>query len=111
MEKILEQILGELKEIREGQEGLGKGVDSIGAKLDGLDTKIGGIDQKVENLKESIIEGLEPYFDRLEKHIDNSHEKVIPLTDKQQNTIDVLSARSIKHEAEIKELKRLVKNK
>ena len=159
MEKILNQILGELKGLNEGQGRLETRMDSIETKVDSLETKMDGfesrmdsfdtkmenlekgqerlgskvntldnkvevldskvntldnkveaLDEKVDQLSLSIVNGLEPYFMNVEKHIDTTNEKVFSILQQQQNSIDIFSARSIHHEAEIKSINQLLRN-
>jgi len=152
VEKILNQILGELKGLNEGQGRLETRMDSIETKVDSLETKMDGfesrmdsfdtkmenlekgqerlefkvnaldnkveildrkvntLDNKVDQLNLSIVNGLEPYFMNVEKHIDTTNEKVFSILRQQQNSIDILSARSIHHEAEIKSINQLLRN-
>jgi chromosome segregation ATPase len=81
------------------------GLDQLQARQDhfqaGLDRLQAGQDQ----LKDSLINGLGPYFEQIEKHIDTKTESIKETLNEQQSMIDTLSARSIKHESEIKDLK------
>jgi len=152
VEKILNQILGELKGLNEGQGRLETRMDGLETKMDGfesrmdsfdtkmdnlekgqerleskvntldnkvealdekvnaLDKKVEVVDKKVDQLSLSIVKGLEPYFMNVEKHIDTTNEKVFSILQQQQNSIDILSARSIHHEAEIKSVNQLLRN-
>ena len=54
MEKILEQILGELKDLKTGQE---------------------RVENKIDSLRSSIVKDLTPYVENVEKHIEDSKMK------------------------------------
>lgn len=89
MEETLKLILNELKELKEGQQELKKDVSSI---------------------KDNLINGLGPYFESVEKHIDEKTDELKDTLEDQQRVIDTLAARSVKHESEIKDFKRILKN-
>ncbi|QOR67984.1 hypothetical protein IM538_07580 [Cytobacillus suaedae] len=89
MEQTLKLILNELKELKEGQKEL---------KID------------VSSIKDNLINGLGPYFEHIEKHIDEKTAELKESLEDHQRIIDTLSARSVKHESEIKDLKSLLKN-
>ncbi|MEH7249736.1 hypothetical protein V7114_23500 [Neobacillus niacini] len=55
MEKILEQILGELKNLKTGQERL---------------------ENKIDGFRSSIVKDLTPYIENVEKHIENSKNEI-----------------------------------
>jgi hemerythrin-like domain-containing protein len=89
MEETLKLILNELKELKEGQQELKNDISSI---------------------KNNLINGLGPYFEHIEKHIDVKTEELKDTLEDQQRVIDTLAARSVKHESEIKDFKRILKN-
>ncbi|MBP2242373.1 peptidoglycan hydrolase CwlO-like protein [Cytobacillus eiseniae] len=89
VEEALKLILNELKELKEGQQEIKKEVTSI---------------------KDNLINGLGPYFESVEKHIDVKTDELKDTLDEQQRVIDTLAARSVKHESEIKDFKRILKN-
>ena len=68
------------------------------------------LDKKVDDLKLSLVDGLEPYFKNVEKQIDDNFKKLSSKIENQKNAIDVLSSRSIQHEADINVLNRVVRN-
>ena len=63
-----------------------------------------------DQLKDNLINGLGPYFEQIEKHIDAKTDELKDTLEDQQRVIDTLASRSIKHESEIKDFKRLLKN-
>ena len=63
-----------------------------------------------DQLKDNLIHGLGPYFEQIEKHIDAKTGELKDTLEDQQRVIDTLASRSIKHESEIKDFKRLLKN-
>ncbi|RIW31346.1 hypothetical protein D3H55_15345 [Bacillus salacetis] len=89
MEETLKLILEELRDLKEGQKELKDDVSTI---------------------KSNLINGLGPYFERVEKHIDQKTDNLKDTLEGQHLVIDTLAARSIKHESEIKDFKRLLKN-
>lgn len=89
MEETLKLILNELRELKEGQQELKKDVSSI---------------------KDNLIHGLGPYFESVEKHIDEKTDELKDTLEDQQRVIDILAARSVKQESEIKDFKRILKN-
>jgi hypothetical protein len=89
MEETLKLILAELKDLKKGQKELKEDVSSI---------------------KNNLINGLGPYFERVEKLIDHKTDSLKGTLEDQLLVIDTLAARSIKHESEIKDFKRLLKN-
>ncbi|MFD1038341.1 hypothetical protein ACFQ3N_07950 [Virgibacillus byunsanensis] len=89
MEETLKIILNELKELKEGQQELKSDVSGI---------------------KDNLINGLGPYFESVEKHIDEKTVELKDTLEDQQRIIDTLAARSVKHESEIKDFKRILKN-
>lgn len=96
LEEILKQILGELQKVNNRLDSLEKGQERL----------LIGQDQ----LKDNIINGLGPYFDQIEKHIDAKTDELKDTIEDQQRIIDTLASRSIKHESEIKDFKRILKN-
>lgn len=96
LEEILKQILGELQKVNNRLDSLEKGQERL---LIGQDL-----------LKDNIINGLGPYFDQIEKHIDAKTDELKDTIEDQQRVIDTLASRSIKHESEIKDFKRILKN-
>ncbi|MFN7249933.1 MAG: hypothetical protein ACK4M9_03990 [Anaerobacillus sp.] len=79
---------------------------SIDERFNGVDLRLEKIEIDVGNLKDNLINGLGPYFEQITSHIDEVKE----VTKTHQIMIETLSARSIQHESEIKEIKRLLKN-
>ncbi|MEK5499619.1 hypothetical protein [Bacillus sp. FSL M8-0168] len=68
MDKLIQQILCEIEELKKGLTRIENKIDITEKKLDGMigvGSKIDGLDGKIDNLKDSIIEGLVPYFDKI----------------------------------------------
>ncbi|QOY35216.1 hypothetical protein AWH56_021345 [Anaerobacillus isosaccharinicus] len=100
LKELLRSVLKEeLKPIR-------KQLDNFEQRFERIDQRLEIIEIDVRNLKDNLINGLGPYFEQITSHIDEVKE----VTKTQQIMIETLSARSIKHESEIKEIKRLIKN-
>ena len=96
MEDTLKKILVELQKVNN--------------RLDGLEDGQQELKRDVSSIKDNLISGLGPYFERIEKHIDEKTFELKDSLEDQQRVIDTLSARSIKHESEIKDFKRMLKN-
>ena len=138
MEETLKLILNELKELKEGQLKLEEGQANLEkgqikledgqANLEKGQIKLeegqvnlekgqfkleeGQQELKIDisSIKNNLIDGLGPYFEHIEKHIDEKTGEIKDTLEDQQRVIDTLAARSIKHESEIKDFKRLLKN-
>jgi chromosome segregation ATPase len=108
----------ELKELlrsvlKEELEPIHKQLGSFEQRFERFDERFDAVDQRLEmieidvrNLKDNLINGFGPYFEQITSHIDEVKE----VTKTHQIIIETLSARSIQHESEIKEIKRLLKN-
>ena len=110
MEETLKQILKELQKVNHRLDRFEKGQQEL--KTDVTDLKLGQDQLKLgqDQLKDNLINGLGPYFEQIEKHIDVKTEALKDTLEDQQMVIDTLAARSVKHESEIKDLKRILKN-
>ncbi|WP_413361399.1 hypothetical protein AA0X71_08670 [Robertmurraya sp. 2P01SA] len=64
----------------------------------------------VSSIKDNLINGLGPYFEQIEKHIDEQTVELKETLEDQQRVIDTLAARSVRHESEIKDFKRILRN-
>ncbi|TLS38640.1 hypothetical protein [Pseudalkalibacillus caeni] len=86
--------------------------DVTGLKTDVTDLKTDVTDLKSgqDQLKHNLINGLGPYFEQIEKHIDTKTDELKDTLEGQQRVIDTLAARSIKHESDIKDFRRIMKN-
>ncbi|MBM4764836.1 hypothetical protein [Bacillus sp. B15-48] len=124
MEETLKLILNELKELKVGQQKLIKEQQELKGgqqKLIKEQQELKGGQQKlieeqqelkkdISSIKDNLINGLGPYFEHIEKHIDQKTAVLKDTLEDQQLVIDTLAARSIKHESEIKDFKRILKN-
>jgi predicted nuclease with TOPRIM domain len=81
--------------------------DEVDHRFMKIDERFDEVDSNVKGFKDNLINGLVPYFERIITHIDEVKE----ITQNQQMIINTLSARSIQHESDINELKRIVKNR
>ncbi|OIJ14208.1 hypothetical protein BKP37_08985 [Anaerobacillus alkalilacustris] len=84
-----------------------KGIDE---RFDIVDERLETIEIDVKTLKDNLINGLEPYVEKIITHIDERTDDLKGTIEGQQLVIETLSARSIKHESEIKDFKRLLKH-
>ncbi|WP_113927123.1 hypothetical protein [Bacillus sp. P14.5] len=112
IEGRLDGLTKDVKELKVGQDRLQARQDQLQARQDhfqaGLEQLQAGQDRLQagqDQLKDNLINGLGPYFEQIEKHIDAKTESIKETLNEQQSMIDTLSARSIKHESEIKDLK------
>lgn len=71
MEKILQQILGELKELKTGQERL---------------------ENKIDSLRGSIVKDLTPYIENVEKHVENSKDEIHERFDRLDRQVRMIDA-------------------
>lgn len=117
IEKGQERLERRMDSLEEGQKQLETRMDTLETRMGHLDdnqkrleTKIDQVDQKVDHLNISIKKDLAAYFQNIEKPIDCTTEKICNTLKQQQATIDVLSARSIAHEADIKTLNQILRN-
>ena len=94
MENSMEQLEQRVEAIEKGQEEIIKRLDKIEHGYDRMDRKIGSIIVQSQHLESFISSELKRALSGLDK----------------QQTIDLLAARSIQHEAYIKELHRAVKS-
>lgn len=110
MEETLKLILNELRELKAGQQELNnKYMDLNDRHLD-LNQGQQELKQDVSSIKDNLINELRPYFEHIEKQIDAWTDELKDTLEDQQRVIDILAARSIKHESEINYIKRMLKN-
>lgn len=107
MEETLKLILNEIRDLKSGQRRLEQRIDSFESSQN---ERFENLSSDVKVLKNNLIDGLGPYFEQIEKHIDTKTAEIKETLEDQQRVIDTLSARSIKHESEIKDFKHILKN-
>lgn len=117
MDETLKLILNELKGLKEGQSRLEEGFRNLESGQRNLEDRQKNLEEgqlelkkDVSSIKDYLITGLAPYFEQIEKHIDEKTDELKETLEAQQSVIDTLAARSVKHESEIKDLKRILKN-
>ncbi|WP_404451878.1 hypothetical protein LG329_16250 [Virgibacillus necropolis] len=103
MEETLKQILSELQNVNQGMHDFEK-------RFDNLDKDMNELKDGQEQLKESTINRFGPYIEEVAKHIDERFDEVKDTLEDQQRVIDTLAVRSVNHESEIKDFKRILKN-
>lgn len=96
-------ILSELEKVNTRLDRLDSGQKELKSSQDQLKTS-------QDQLKDNLIHGLGPYFEHIEKHIDAKTNKLTVTLEDQQRVIDTLAARSVRHESDIKDFKRILKN-
>lgn len=83
-------------------------MDDFEKSFDDLNKDIKEIKEGQDQLKDSTINRVGPYIEEVAKRIDERFEGVKDMLEDQQRVIDTLSARSVKHESEIKDFKRIL---
>lgn len=92
MEEVLSQILTELKQVNGRLGSVENRLDSVENRLDSMEQRLSSIATEQQQIKQAVFETNE-HVKRLET-----------IQDGQQRIIDLLSVRSIQHEAELKRL-------
>ncbi len=110
MEETLKKILSELQNVNTRLDGIENGQQEMKRDISSLEQGQQEIKRDVSIIKSNLIDGLGPYFERIEQHIDERADELKDTLEGQQRVIDILSVRSIKHESEIKDFKRMLKN-
>lgn len=103
MEDILKQILSELKDLKNDVNSLKSGQERLEQRFDGIEKDVKELKNGQVKTRDDIINKLGEYVEKVVTHIDNK-------VDDQQIIIDTLSSRSIKHESEINDFKKILKN-
>lgn len=101
MEKIFDQILEELKGLREGQARLEARLDSLDARMDSLDARMDGLEVKVIGLKEGQT--------CIESRLNSVYDQVVGNCEKlteNEMKFDMFKDLWFKHEQEIHKLKK-----
>jgi len=104
-EELLQQILAKLdtmatkNDIAELKTELKGDIAKLDARIDALDAKVAELDRKMDALEEQQQQDVVAMLQRMNTKLDAK-------TDEYDEMLKVLSARSIKHEAEISALKR-----
>jgi hemerythrin-like domain-containing protein len=103
MEDVLKEILNEIKSLRSDVNSLHEGQEQL--------------KKKVDDISQQIIVGVAPYFEKLEEHVDHRTTEVSSrvkhlsdVQEEQHRIIEKLSYRSLQHETEISDLKRILNN-
>jgi archaellum component FlaC len=82
MEKILEQIMGELKDLKTGQERLENNL-KIGQER---------LENKIDGFRSSIVKDLTPYIENVEKHIEVSKNEIHERFDRLDRQVRMIDA-------------------
>jgi len=69
------------------------------------------LSQDVKTIKEHLFSSLGMYFESVEKHIDEKTKELKIVLEEQQKVIDTLAVRSVKHESEIRDIKRILESR
>ncbi|BDG45232.1 hypothetical protein [Saccharococcus caldoxylosilyticus] len=131
MERLMEQILFELKEMRvdlnevkQSQKQLESDVRELRASQKQLESDVrtlqeavaelqegqARVEQTIGKLSQSIIDSLAPYFDQITQHIDERYEEIHDKLHQHERMIETLSYRSLSQETELKDLKRMMQH-
>ncbi|WP_243387499.1 hypothetical protein [Bacillus kexueae] len=104
MEETLRLILNELQELKIGQARFQKSQEEMKERQQRLS-------QDVKTIKEHLFSSLGMYFESVEKHIDEKTKELKIVLEEQQKVIDTLAVRSVKHESEIRDIKRILESR
>jgi hypothetical protein len=110
MDQRFEKMDQRLDRMDQRFEKMDQRLDRMDQRMEGLEKDVKELKVGQEQLKDNLIHGLGRYFEQIAKHIDEKLDGVKETIKGQQNVIDTLSARSIQHESELKEFKRMLKN-
>ncbi|MCT2535098.1 hypothetical protein NC661_05095 [Aquibacillus koreensis] len=84
--------------------------ETIDKRFDTVDKDIKELKTGQEELKNSMINRVVPYKEEVAKHINERFDELKDSLEGQQRVIDTLSARSIKHESEIRHIRSILNN-
>ncbi len=82
MEKILNQILSEIKGLKQGQENTNERLNHMDKQLDGMDNRFDLIDKRLDGMDERFdlidkrLNGAEERFEHMDKRLDNIEKKI-----------------------------------
>jgi hemerythrin-like domain-containing protein len=107
MEELLKQFM---EQMNKRFDQVDQRFEKIDQRMDNLEKNVKDLKVGQDQLKDNLIHGLGPYFEQIKKHVDAKTGEIKETLEDQQRIIDTLSARSIKHESEIKDFKRMLKN-
>ncbi|RBP00207.1 hypothetical protein [Rossellomorea aquimaris] len=105
-----DQLQKNQNQLQASQDQLQKNQNQLQASQDQLQKNQNQLQTSQDQLKDNLINGLGPYFEHIEKHIDAKTSKITETLEDQQRVIDTLAARSVRHESDIKDFKRILKN-
>ncbi|MED4018461.1 hypothetical protein [Sutcliffiella cohnii] len=112
-----QEMKRDISSLEQGQQEMKRNISSLEQGQQEMKRDISSLEQgqqeikrDVSIIKDNLINGLGPYFERIEQHIDERADELKDTLEDQQRVIDILSVRSIKHESEIKDFKRMLKN-
>lgn len=99
MEEVLSQILTELKQVNGRLGSVENRLDSMENRLDSMENRLDSMEQRLSSIETEQQQIKQAVFET------NEHVKRLEtIQDGQQRIIDLLSVRSIQHEAELKRL-------
>ena len=106
----MDKVLAALSTITNKITTIEKNQNEFSLELNTIDKKIDDLKVSLDDIKTSLVVDLEPYFSNIEKHIDDNYNELSPKIESQENTIKLLSARSIQQEADTNALNKIVRN-
>lgn len=110
LKQLIEQMNNRFDQVDQRFEKIDQRFGQMDQRFDGLEKDVKELKVGQAQLQNNLIHGLGPYFEQIEKHIDAKTGELKETLEDQQRVIDTLAARSIRHESEIKDFKRLLKN-
>jgi uncharacterized phage infection (PIP) family protein YhgE len=110
LQKNQEKLQSSQDQLQISQEKFQSSQDKLQIGQDKLQFGQDKLQTSQDQLKDNLINGLGPYFERIERHIDLKTRKITDILEDQQRVIDTLAARSVRHESDIKDFKRILKN-
>jgi len=96
--------------LEKNQDGFSNRMTTLEKNQEGFSLDLKSLDEKVDTLKTSLVDDLEPYFANIVKHIDDNYNELSSKIGSQENTIKLLSSRSIQQEADTNALNKIVRN-
>lgn len=104
VDKRFEQVDLRFEQIDKRFDEVDRRFEQVDLRFEKVETRLEAIEGNVSSLKDNLINGLGPYFEKITDHIDEVKE----ITKNQQIVIDTLCVRSIQHESEINEIKKIL---
>lgn len=81
-------------------------MEQLRSDVKALTGRVDAIEQRLASLTEKVY-SLDAKVDALDARVDRNHKELLDRFDRVETQIDILSARSVRHEAEIQVLKKV----